>query len=214
MELLSEIDIISLLLADCDSPRDPNFTSILRKDYSSGVDPRQEGSKAVVQDIDMLLQVLIEVTEPLQAEQGLSTHFLDPLLYFIDFDYYEIYDETFMGGLYIKDSRGPISYELEIITGQMKWPVGYSQLFAKFCELRQALQDSYDLSHFKDCSEEEKRFVHDQANRYLSRPLTELEAYARGDFPYIMAAQGHLLDYWYVDSRGPDYSRCGNGYRI
>lgn len=36
--------------------------------------------------------------------------------------------------------------------------------------------------------------------RCLNMPLAELEAYARGDFPYIMAENGHLVDYWYVDS--------------
>lgn len=214
MALLSEIDTLSSLFADGGLPRDSNFTAILRKDYSSGADPREGGSKAVVQDIDMFLQVLIEITKPLQSEKELSLRFLDPLLYFIDFDYYELNEETFMGGLYLKGRQGPVSHELGIITGQMKGPVGCSHLFAKCYELRQALLDSYDSAHFKDCSEEEKSFIHDQMRRCLNMPLAELEAYARGDFPYIMAENGHLVDYWYVDFRGPEYTRCENGHRI
>ncbi len=45
---------------------------------------------------------------------------LHKLLYFIDFDYYEKFEENLMGATYIKNYHGPTSVELGSIINEMQ----------------------------------------------------------------------------------------------
>jgi len=67
---------------------------------------------------DKFKQVLLYVLDKVGGKPNVGETVLHKLLYFIDFDYYERFEETLMGATYIKNHHGPTCVELESILRQ------------------------------------------------------------------------------------------------
>lgn len=65
--------------------------------------------------LDTFKQVLLYVLNEVGSKSNVGETVLHKLLYFIDFDYYEKFEETLMGATYIKNHHGPTSVELSTI---------------------------------------------------------------------------------------------------
>ena len=71
-------------------------------------------------DLEKFKQVLLYVLEKVGGKPNVGETVLNKLLYFIDFDYYEKYEENLMGATYIKNHFGPTPVELKVIIDEMK----------------------------------------------------------------------------------------------
>ena len=71
------------------------------------------------QNIDKFQSVLLYILEKVGAKPNVGLTVLYKLLYFIDFDYYEKYEQQLMGLTYIKNTHGPTPREFTTIVGQM-----------------------------------------------------------------------------------------------
>ena len=65
-------------------------------------------------------QVLLYILKKIGGQPNVGQTMLYKLLYFIDFDYYEKYEENLMGATYIKNHHGPTSVELGAIMKEMQ----------------------------------------------------------------------------------------------
>jgi DNA-binding XRE family transcriptional regulator len=66
-------------------------------------------------DLDKFKQVILYLMEKVGSKPNIGETVLHKLLYFIDFDYYEKYEENLMGATYIKNHHGPTSVEFASI---------------------------------------------------------------------------------------------------
>jgi hypothetical protein len=64
-------------------------------------------------NIEKFKQVILYILTKVGAKPNFDQTVLYHLLYFIDFDYYELYEEQLMGLKYIKSSSGPIPVDFE-----------------------------------------------------------------------------------------------------
>jgi hypothetical protein len=65
------------------------------------------------ENIEKFKQVLLYILQKVGTKPNFDQTVLFHLLYFMDFDYYEHYEEQFMGLKYIKSSSGPIPVDFE-----------------------------------------------------------------------------------------------------
>jgi len=65
-------------------------------------------------------QVLLYVLQAVGAKPNVGLTVLYKLLYFIDFDYYEKYEQQLMGLTYIKNTHGPTPREFAVTVEQMR----------------------------------------------------------------------------------------------
>ena len=64
--------------------------------------------------------MLLYILEKVGGKPNVGETVLHKLLYFIDFDYYEKFEENLIGATYIKNHHGPTSVELGTILKDMQ----------------------------------------------------------------------------------------------
>ena len=150
-------------------------------------------------------EVLLYVLKQVGSKPNLGEVVLYKLLYFIDFDYYEKYEEQLIGATYIKNHHGPTPKEFAKIVGEMegrdltKVQTKYFQYpQRKYLPLREP-----DLSIL---SAREKAVIDSVLDRLSDKNATEISAYSHNDVPWLTTEDGQVMDYESVFYRTPAYS--------
>jgi len=169
---------------------------------------KQEMRISVPQEkIAKFKEVLLYILEKIGARSNIGEAVVCKLLYFIDFDYYEKYEEQLIGAKYIKNYHGPTPAAFQKIVKQMEQngdlvPVvkkyfQYDQ--KKYLPLRRA-----DLSSF---SAPEKDLIDEEINRFKNKNAQEMKDLSHRDVPWIGAEDLQSLDYEAVFSRTDEFSQ-------
>jgi len=127
------------------------------------------------------------------------------LLYFLDFDYYEKYEEQLIGASYIKNRYGPTPVEfIKIVETMMEKDIvkveskyfDYPQ--TKYLPLRKP-----DLTRLKAS---EIAVIDDVMNRLSDMNANQISDYSHGDVPWITTGEGEIIEYESVFYRTAPYS--------
>ncbi len=152
-------------------------------------------------------EVFLYVLTKVGAKPNVGETVLYKLLYFIDFDYYEKYEEQLIGATYIKNHHGPTPVEFKKLVGEM---VGKGELVIvknKYFDYDQkkylAVRDP-DLS--KLLSAQELRHIDEVLARLSDKNANELSEYSHQDVPWIVAEDTKPIDYETVFYRTPKTS--------
>ena len=70
-------------------------------------------------NIEKFKQVLLYILQKVGAKPNIGETVIYKLLYFIDFDYYELYEEQLMGLKYIKNTYGPTPVDFAKLVTKM-----------------------------------------------------------------------------------------------
>ncbi len=151
-------------------------------------------------------EVLLYVLEKVGARPNIGETAIYKLLYFIDFDYYEKFEEQLTGARYIKNHFGPTPVEFKKITDQMiecneieKVKSGYFRHEQKkYLPRRQA-----DL---KVLSAQEIQHIDEVLARLAWKNATELSNYSHSDTPWRVHQAGEEISYETVFYRDDDHS--------
>jgi transcriptional regulator with XRE-family HTH domain len=152
-------------------------------------------------------EVLIYILEKVGSKPNVGETVLYKLLYFMDFNFYEKYEEQLIGATYIKNHHGPTPKEFvkiveemidneELVKVQNKY---FEHLQKKYLPLRKP-----DLSLL---SAREKEAIDDVLNSRLSdMNATQISEYSHGDVPWKATDDGEIIDYESVFYRNAPYS--------
>lgn len=127
------------------------------------------------------------------------------LLYFSDFNFYEIYETPITGETYIKKPNGPISSHFldlkdELISeGKIKEDVERVIDYPKYKYTSLIGPDVTNLS------KQELEVIDDTINKLSDMSAKEISNYSHGDLPWRIAETNTELDYEYVFYRDPEY---------
>ena len=156
--------------------------------------------------LDKFKQVLLYLLERCAGKPNIGETVLYKLLYFIDFNYYEAYEEQLTGARYIKNKYGPTPVEFVKIIDQMEHkgeikPIkdqyyGYTQ--KRYIPLKKA-----DLTMLKAS---EKEIVDQVINQLSDKTAAEISEYSHGDVPWKATKDTEVIDYELVFYRMPAYS--------
>ncbi len=156
-------------------------------------------------NISKFKEVLLYVLQQVASKPHVGETVLYKLLYFIDFDYYEKYEEQLIGATYIKNHHGPTPREFLSIVKEMKGTdlmLVRSQYFKypqrKYLPLREP-----DLSKL---SARELEAIDQVLKRLSHMNATEIGAYSHNDVPWLTTENGKVIDYESVFYRTPAYS--------
>lgn len=157
-------------------------------------------------NLEKFKQVLLYVLATVGGKPNVGETVLHKLLYFIDFDYYEKFEENLMGATYIKNHHGPTSIELSAVIAQMK-KIGeieaVNSKYFKFEQKKYLPCRQADLSKF---SARELEHINEVLARLSDKNAKEMENYSHGDIPWIVVKDGQPLDYESVFYRDERYS--------
>ena len=150
-------------------------------------------------------EVLLYILNEVGAKPNIGETALYKLLYFIDFDYYETYEEQLIGATYIKNRYGPTPIEFakliekilnkDLIRVKDKY-FDYPQ--TKYLPLRKA--DLLKLSG------REIELIDNVLDRLSDMNAAQISDYAHNDVPWLTTDDGELIEYESVFYRTPPYS--------
>jgi transcriptional regulator with XRE-family HTH domain len=157
-------------------------------------------------NLDKFKEVLLYVLSKVGSKPNVGESVLYKLLYFIDFNYYEKYEEQLIGATYIKNHYGPTPTEFVKIVEDMegkdlkKVQDSYFQYpQTKYLPLRKP-----DLTKI---NAQEQKVIDDVINSSLSdMNATQISEYSHNDVPWQTTEDGETIDYESVFYRTPPYS--------
>ncbi|MBU2574081.1 MAG: DUF4065 domain-containing protein [Elusimicrobia bacterium] len=151
-------------------------------------------------------QVLLYILNNVGAKPNIGETVLYKLLYFIDFNFYEKYEEQLIGATYIKNHYGPTPVEfaklIELMTKKGEIEKVKSGYF-NFPQTKYLPRKTPDLSVL---SAREIEVVAQVLSRLSDMNAAQISEYSHKDVPWLTAGEGRKIEYESVFYRTPEYS--------
>lgn len=151
-------------------------------------------------------EVLLYVLEKAGARPNIGETAIYKLLYFIDFDYYEKFEEQLTGARYIKNHFGPTPVEFKKITDQMIEKGELEKVRSTYFQHEQKKYLPRRQADLKILSAQEIRHIDEVLARLAWKNATELSNYSHLDTPWRVHQIGEEISYETVFYRDNDHS--------
>ncbi|OGF51633.1 hypothetical protein A3I27_00285 [Candidatus Giovannonibacteria bacterium RIFCSPLOWO2_02_FULL_43_11b] len=150
-------------------------------------------------------QVLLYILAKIGGKPNIGQTVLYKLLYFIDFDYYEKYEEQLIGARYMKNTHGPTPVMFAKIIDRLEKERKIEKVKSKFYKYEQTKylvnpDMSLDLSTL---SVQEFAHIDWEIDRLGDLTATQISALSHIDTPWVAAGDRKPLEYEHVFYR-PD----------
>ncbi len=151
-------------------------------------------------------EVLLYVLEKVGSKSNVGMTVLYKLLYFIDFDYYEKFEEQLIGATYIKNHFGPTPVEFKKIVELMESRGELETVKSKYFLHEQTKYLPRREPDISVLNAREIKHIDEVLSRLSDKSATELSEYSHKDVPWITAEDGRPLSYESVFYRTKDTS--------
>jgi len=182
--------------------KEPKLSVIIDKKSVKKSDDLQ--IRVTEKNLDKFKQVLLYVLNKVGGKPNVGETVLHKLLYFIDFDYYEKFEESLMGGTYIKNHHGPTSIELGVILKEMQEQGELEAVKSQYFKYLQKKYLARKRPNLDVLSAREIEHIDDVLARLSDKNATEIENYSHEDIPWKATQDGKSLSYesvFYRDER-------------
>ncbi|MBI2252095.1 MAG: DUF4065 domain-containing protein [Armatimonadetes bacterium] len=157
-------------------------------------------------NLDKFKQVLLYVLGKVGSKPNIGETVLHKLLYFIDFDYYEKFEENLMGATYIKNYHGPTSIELGAVIEDMQKNEEIEAVNSRYFKYEQKKYLPIKRPNLDKFSAREIEHIDEVLARLADKNAKEIENYSHEDIPWKAAEEGQPLSYESVFYRDERYS--------
>lgn len=157
-------------------------------------------------NLNKFKQVLLYVLNKVGGKPNIGETVLHKLLYFIDFDYYEKFEENLMGATYIKNHHGPTSVELGAIVEEMEKQKEIEIVKSQYFKYPQKKYLALKRPNLDVLSAREIEHIDGVLVRLSDKNAAEIEKYSHEDIPWMSAQEGKPLSYESVFYRDEKYS--------
>ena len=158
--------------------------------------------------IDKFRQILLYILKRVGGKPNVGMTVLYKLLYFIDFDYYEKYEDQLMGLVYLKNHHGPTPLLFENLIEDMVKKGDVEIVKSKFYQFPQTKylvnpEIEPDLSILNG---QEQKHIDWELERLSDLTANQLTELSHKDVPWISAENGKPLDFESTFYRTPETS--------
>ena len=157
-------------------------------------------------NLEKFRQVLLYILNKVGSKPNIGETVLHKLLYFIDFDYYEKFEENLMGATYIKNYHGPTSVELASIIKDMEEKKEIEAVQSSYFKYPQKKYLPLKRPDLDILSAREIEHIDNVLARLSDKNAAEIESYSHQDIPWISAKEGRPLSYESVFYRDEKFS--------
>jgi transcriptional regulator with XRE-family HTH domain len=189
--------------------KEPSVTITIEKEKKKPIANQTEDIRISVpqKNLEKFKEVLLYILSKIGGKPNVGETVLYKLLYFIDFDYYEKYEEQLVGATYIKNHYGPTPIEFKDIVEDMIKRGEIVRVTGKYFNYPQQkylpVRDP-DLTKLKDARE--LQHIDEVLARLGDKNAKELTDYSHEDVPWVVAQDNRPLDYEAVFYRSPKTS--------
>jgi uncharacterized phage-associated protein len=156
--------------------------------------------------LEKFKQVLLYVLQQVGAKPNVGETVLYKLLYFIDFDFYEKYEEQLMGLTYIKNAHGPTPREFKVVVDEMVAAGQVDTVKAKHFTYTQKKYLPVQRPDLNQLSGAELTMVNSVLDRYSDLSATQLSELSHEDTPWRLAKDRENIEYEHAFYRPDRFS--------
>jgi len=157
-------------------------------------------------NVEKFKEVLLYVLARVGAKPNIGETMLYKLLYFIDFDYYEKYEEQLIGATYQRNHFGPTPIEFHALVETMEQNHELVRVARPYFDFEQKkylpLRDP-DLSKL---NARELDLINEVLSRLSDMSARQISDYSHKDIPWLTTNDGEVIPYEAVFYRTPEYS--------
>ncbi len=156
--------------------------------------------------VEKFKEVLLYILERIGARPNIGEAVVCKLMYFIDFDYYEKFEEQLIGAKYIKNHFGPTPVAFPKIITQMEQDGDLTHVTKKYFQHDQKKYLPRRPANLSNFSAQEKELIDWEIERFKDFNATKMRDYSHKDVPWIGTNDLQPINYEAVFSRTDEFS--------
>jgi len=157
-------------------------------------------------NLEKFKEVFLYIINKVGSKPNIGETVIYKLLYFIDFNFYEKYEEQLIGATYIKNRYGPTPIEFKKITDKMIKEGEIEKVESKYFEYPQTKYLPLRKADLSKVRANEIEAIDDVLNRLSDMSATQISGYSHNDVPWLTTEDGEVIEYESVFYRTPPYS--------
>lgn len=199
--------IFGIPFEDFSRGKDSSVTAEIKKDKTKPKTKRQEIRISVPQkNLTKFKEVLLYVLSKVGGKPNVGEAVIYKLLYFIDFDFYEKFEEQLVGATYIKNHYGPTPVEFKAVVDDMIKKGEVVKVEGKYFNYPQRKYLAVRRPNLDVLSGREIEHIDGVLARLSDKNAKEMENYSHEDIPWKTTENGKPLSYESVFYRDERYS--------
>ncbi|MBK6362256.1 MAG: DUF4065 domain-containing protein [Saprospiraceae bacterium] len=170
------------------------------------VKKEEERISVPVLQVNKFKNVLLYILERCAGKPNVGETVLYKLLYFSDFNYYELYEEHLTGATYRKLPYGPVPQKLDIIIGQMVEKGQLQKVNTEHHGYRQTRYLPLEKADLTELRASEKEIIDRVIEQMSDWSASMISDYSHKDLPWEVTDEGKDISYELAFYRELPYS--------
>jgi len=171
------------------------------------IKPKLEFRISVPQkNLEKFKEVLLYILNKVGSKPNIGETVIYKLLYFIDFNFYEKYEEQLIGATYIKNKFGPTPIEFKKVLDKMLKDKEIEQVKSQYFEFPQTKYLPLRIPNLSKLKANEVEVIDGVLSRLSDMNATQISDYSHKDIPFLTTEDGKSIKYEAVFYRTPTYS--------
>ena len=164
--------------------------------------------------VNKFKNVLLYILERCAGKPNVGETVLYKLLYFSDFNYYELYEEQLTGASYRKLPYGPVPQKLDAIINQMIDNGQLQRVKTEYFGLQQTRYLPLQKANLTQLMASEKEVIDRVIEQMSDWSASAISAYSHKDMPWQASKEGDEIDYELAFYREAPFSVRNYGTEI
>ncbi len=157
-------------------------------------------------NLEKFREVLLHILNKVGSKPNIGETVIYKLLYFIDFDFYEKYEEQLIGATFIKNNYGPTPIEFAKIIEKMTKDKDIEKVVSEYFSYPQTKYLPLRKPDLSKLKANEIELIDDVLNRLSDMNAAQISEYSHTDIPWVTTENGEVIEYESVFYRTPPYS--------
>jgi len=158
--------------------------------------------------------VLLYILERCAGKPNVGETVLYKLLYFSDFNYYELYEEHLTGAKYRKLPYGPVPQKLDTIIGQMMEKGMIQRIKTEYYDKMQTRYIPLAKADLTELKASEKEVIDKVIEQMSDWSAFAISSYSHKDMPWLASKEGEEINYELAFYRDAPFSVRNYGDEI
>jgi transcriptional regulator with XRE-family HTH domain len=178
--------------------------------------PEKEGAPSKVEteirisvpqkNLEKFKEVLLYILGRVGSLPNVGETVLYKLFYFIDFDYFEMYEEQLIGASYQKNHHGPTPVEFKKIVDRMIKEQEIEKVKSEYFNFPQTKYLPHRPADLSKLKANEITMIEKVLNRFADWNASQISEYSHKDIPWMTTENGKIIPYEAVFYRTAPYS--------
>ena len=197
LELAKLSNILKFSISEIFTEKFRLYTEV-KLDYEEiemGMEENKERIAVPKLKLDKLKNVLLYILEQCSGKPNVGETMLYKLLYFSDFNFYELYEEHLTGAQYRKLQFGPAPFKIEGILEEMIKRNKIQLIKSEYHGYIQKRYISNERANLRELTAAEIEVIDHVIDQYADWTASKISEYSHKDIPWKVTKEEEVIDY-------------------